>query len=207
MPAKQNNNQIITALYASVEGHIKIYDSETSEVLLDTHNDIHSFNFSRILVNALSNKTSSSLYIKSLKFGNGGAFIDNNGDLNLSPPNITSTNATLYNTTWIEYFDGTNPLNDITASSNINDVSSYLNVKVVLGPNRPSGQSINDNNSKSQYIQVNNSLSTSQMPFTFSEIGLFDSDDNLLTHLIFSPIEKTQNRTLIIEYAINILVN
>lgn len=191
----------------NVRGLVRIIDQETGEVVFDDHNDIHAYNFSRLITSALC-KGNNAIYINSMKFGNGGVFIDSNGNTNFSQPNVNLINATLYNTTWVEYFNNAdNPLNSIDQVTNAEDVSSSLLVKVVLGPNRPSGQAATDNTSSTPYIPVSDSLVTSQNPFVFSEIGLFDNQDNLLTHVIFSPIEKTANRTLIIEYTLVFLVN
>ena len=50
-------------------GHIKIFDPETGEVIVDKRNAIHYENMSQALANSLANKTTG--YIHEMAFGNG----------------------------------------------------------------------------------------------------------------------------------------
>ena len=52
-----------------VQGHIKIWDPETGEVIVDKRNAIHYENMSTALANSLANKTTG--YIHEMAFGNG----------------------------------------------------------------------------------------------------------------------------------------
>jgi len=53
-----------------ITGHIKIFDPETGEVIVDKSNAIHYENMSQALTNSLANKTTG--FIHEMAFGNGG---------------------------------------------------------------------------------------------------------------------------------------
>ena len=78
-----------------IEGHIKIFDPNTKEVLVDKRNAIHYENFSNSLAQAMSNKNLGHIY--SMSFGNGGSSVDATGVITYLPPNSVGKNADLYN--------------------------------------------------------------------------------------------------------------
>ena len=81
-----------------MQGHIKIWDPETGEVIVDKRNAIHYENMSTALANSLANKSTG--FIHEIAFGNGGTTVDTTGVITYLTPNSTGTNATLYNQTY-----------------------------------------------------------------------------------------------------------
>ena len=81
-----------------MQGHIKIWDPETGEVIVNKRNAIHYENMSTALANSLANKSTG--FIHEMAFGNGGTTVDTTGVITYLTPNSTGTNATLYNKTY-----------------------------------------------------------------------------------------------------------
>jgi len=72
-------------------GHIKIFDPDTGEVMVDKRNAIHYENMSQALANSLGNKTTG--FIHEMAFGNGGTTVDPTGVITYLTPNSTGTNS------------------------------------------------------------------------------------------------------------------
>jgi hypothetical protein len=71
-----------------------------------------------------------------------------------------------------------------------------VTVVALLGASEPAGQAVADN------------ITTDpESLFVFDELGLKTADGLLLSHLVFSPIEKTANRAFIITYTLTISVS
>jgi hypothetical protein len=77
-----------------MQGHIKIWDPTTGEVIVDKRNAIHYENMSTALANSLANKSTG--FVHEMAFGNGGTTVDPTGIITYLTPNSTGTNATLY---------------------------------------------------------------------------------------------------------------
>ena len=86
-----------------LQGHIKIFDPTTKEVLVDKRNAIHYENFSIALASGIGNIGTN--FISEMAFGNGGSRIDPTGIITYLTPNSTGTNATLYNQTYSKIVD------------------------------------------------------------------------------------------------------
>ena len=84
----------------NIQGHIKIYDPETSEVYVDKHNAIHYENFSQALAKSIANRTTG--FIEEMHFGNGGTSVDTTGIITYLTPNTSGDNANLYNKTYFK---------------------------------------------------------------------------------------------------------
>ena len=93
-------------------GHIKIWDPETGEVIVDKRNAIHYENMSQALANSLANKTTG--FVHEMAFGNGGTSVDPTGIIKYLTPNSTGTNATLYNQTYYKVIDDNSSTNKDT---------------------------------------------------------------------------------------------
>lgn len=182
-----------TNLKMTMKGHVLIKDLRSGEVILDKKNAMHPQNMASAVAQSLSRESTG--YIYKIAFGNGGTFYNSEPALVFRPPN-TIGNADLYNQTYEVQVDeqsvGTPSNNSvISAPSPDPSISSIITITVQLNADEPAGQASDDNETTDP-----------ESTYTFDEIGLKTSDDRLLTHLIFSPIEKTANRAFLIIYTI-----
>ena len=95
-----------------MEGHIKIWDPESGEVIVDKRNAIHYENMSQALANSLANKSTG--FVHEMAFGNGGTSVDPTGIITYLTPNSTGSNATLYNQTYYKVIDDNSSTNKDT---------------------------------------------------------------------------------------------
>lgn len=182
----------------NIKGHVLITDG--SEVLLDKFNQINSINFSSFLARCIMGQsTSVRPTIKYMKLGNGGTYSDSNGNLIYNTPNTASSVSKLYNTTFTAEISNISSKADATLGANIV-------INVVLDSNAPAGQRTDDT-SGGVANYTSSVTSNAASPFKFDEIGLFDEENNMLTHIIFSPVEKTANRAINITYTLQIVCN
>lgn len=194
------NNNIKDAGAISVQGHLKISDPTTKQVLLNKRNAIHYEQFSMALANSISNQGYGFIY--EMCFGNGGSRIDPTGIITYLTPNTSGIGASLYNQTYSKVVDSKSALS-IDPARNFMEVrhvtgTSYTDVLVscLLDFGEPSGQSAFDTSTsmKSAYV--------------FDELGLRgyspDGVGPLLTHVIFHPLQKSLNRMIQIDYTIRI---
>lgn len=185
-----------------VQGHIKIFDPQTNEVFVDKRNAIHYENFSIALASAISNQGQG--WIGEMSFGNGGSRVDPTGIITYLTPNSVGVNASLYNQTYTKVVDG-NSIDNLDPSRNFMTVrhitgTPYTDVLVscLLDFGEPSGQGAFDNSTDYNGTYV------------FDELGLraYNSNGigtgNLLTHVIFHPVQKSLNRMLQIDYTVRI---
>jgi hypothetical protein len=179
-----------------IQGHIKIFDAVTGEVLQDKSNAIHYENMSEALAQSLANKSIG--VIETMAFGNGATAVDTTGIITYLPPNTTGQNASLYNQTYSKIVDNTNVLNTDPARNFIEvrhtpgTIYTDLFVSCLLDYAEPSGQTSFDNSS------------TMQGDYVFDELGLVSSSGKLLTHVVFHPVQKSLNRLIQIDYTIRI---
>ena len=184
-----------------IQGHIKIYDPETDQVYVDKHNAIHYENFPVSLAKSIANKTTG--FIEEMHFGNGGTSVDTTGIITYLTPNSSGDNANLYNRTYFKSVNDQSSLNTdttrnkITISHTNGTTYTDLIVSCLLDFGEPAGQQAFDNSTT-----VNDT-------FVFDEIGLFSWEGtagagNLLTHVIFHPVQKSLNRLIQIDYTIRI---
>ena len=185
-----------------LRGQIKIFNPETGEVFIDKPNAIHYENFSLALAQAVSNQGQG--WIAEMCFGNGGTRVDPTGIITYLTPNSAGTAANLYNQTYIKVVDASNPL-DLDPSRNFMDVrhitgTAYTDILVscLLDFGEPTGQQAFDT-----ATQLNSN-------FVFDELGLRaygpngTGTGNLLTHVIFHPVQKSLNRMLQIDYTVRV---
>ena len=137
-------------------------------------------------------------FIYEMAFGNGGTTISSTGIITYNPPNTIGPTAALYNLTYQKVVNNqfsadTAPLNNNLSFTHIAG-KPYTDIVVscLLDYNEPSDQLAFDNA---------NSLTTD---YAFDELGLISSSGLLLTHVIFSPIIKSSNRTILISYTVRI---
>ena len=183
-----------------ISGHIKIFDPNTKNVFIDKNNAIHYENMSIALAESFSNAGQG--YIYQMDFGNGGTIVDPTGIITYLTPNTTGTNASLYNKTYSKVVDD-NSVNNLDPLRNKIEIrhlsgTNYTDVIIscLLDYNEPSGQDAFDTASDSNNLYV------------FDELGLRAWSDsgvgNLLTHVIFHPVQKSLNRLIQIDYTIRV---
>ena len=185
-----------------IKGHIVIKDLITGEILVDKDNAINYENFSISLARTIANRPDS--WIQEMCFGNGGATVSGIGTITYLPPNVTGQTAELYNQTYYKVVDDQSPLDTNTAQNFIStahiDGTTFTDVIVTctLDLGEPSGQDAFDT--------ATNIGGT----YVFNELGLKAYSSNgpdtgrLLTHVIFSPVQKRLNRQIQIVYTIRI---
>jgi hypothetical protein len=179
-----------------VQGHIKISDPLTGEVLQDKMNAIHYENMSEALAQSLGNKGTG--FISTMVFGNGGTAVDSTGVITYLPPNSYGQNAQLYNETYDKIVDNTSALNTDPTRNYIEIrhtpglIYTDIFVSCLLDYAEPTGQQAFDNSS------------TMQGEYVFDELGLKSESGKLLTHVIFHPVQKALNRLIQIDYTIRI---
>jgi hypothetical protein len=185
-----------------VQGHIKIFDPETKEVFIDKRNAIHYENFSIAMARSLSNQGYGT--ISEMCFGNGGTRVDQTGIITYLTPNVVGTSASLYNQTYYKTVDARQS-SDLDPARNFMETrhvagTSYSDILVscLLDFGEPNGQGAFDN------------ATNSDGDFVFDELGLrsYSPDGagtgDLLTHVIFHPVQKSLNRMIQIDYTVRV---
>lgn len=183
-----------------LQGHIKIHDPETEEIIVDKRNAIHYENISISLAESLANQGTG--WIQDMAFGNGGTNVNETGIITYLTPNSTGTNAGLYNETYSKIVDdrSINNVDPIRNKIETRHVSgtNYTDILVtaLLDYGEPAGQEAFDTaaNTESDYI--------------FDELGLRayspSGEGRLLTHVIFHPVQKSLNRLIQIDYTVRV---
>jgi hypothetical protein len=175
-----------------VKGHIKIFDPNTGEVIVEKNNAINFEAMSMALAYSLGNQSEG--FIARMVFGNGGSSIDATGLITYLPPNVTGTNAKLYSQT---YYKDVVKVNMTPNHINTNLYSDIV-IRCLLDLNEPSltdGALPFDNDT------------TLTNSYTFDELGLevdIASIGMLISHVVFHPVQKSLNRTIQIDYTIRI---
>lgn len=185
-----------------IEGHLRIlgYDEGVDEPveLLNKRNAIHREHASILLARAIANRENGSIY--TMHFGTGGATIDPLGNITYATPN-TSGSADLNIPAYFEVIDdneGAPAGNQMAVRHTNGTLFSDVEIRCVIDKNEPFGQSAFDNLGTSNINSSN---------FVFDEIGLKTEDGLLITHVVFSPIEKSANRIIEVVYTLRITVN
>ncbi len=183
-------------------GHVKIFDPETKEVFVDKTNAIHFENLSQAIALSLCNKNSN--FITEMHFGNGGTTVDPTGVITYLPTNTNVQNADLYSPQYFKIVDDTNAANTDPVRNKLvinhvpGQIYSDIIVSCLLDYGEPQGQAVFDN---SQNLNGQ---------FVFDELGLKGYSSTgaglgpLLTHVIFSPVQKSLNRLIQIDYTVRI---
>ena len=188
-----------------VEGFIKIFDPNSGEVFVDKKNAINYETMSLAIANTLSDRGYGEIY--QMAFGNGAASVDETGVITYLPPNTTGLNASLYNQTYAKIVDDTSVFNldptrnKMTVYHTTGNLYTDILVQCLLDYGEPAGQQAFDNSTD---------LTST---YTFDELGLLanygtDSNGNpitqLLTHVVFHPVQKSLNRQIQIDYNVRI---
>lgn len=184
-----------------ITGHVKIWERDGRDapgrVILDKFNAIHPENASILIARGISNRNSGTIY--TMHFGSGGATVDPTGLIVYATPNTAGV-ADLNTPVFFEVVDDTNdapPGNQMSVRHITGTLFSDIEVRCVLDKNQPFGQPIAANASP---------LNLNTSPFVFTEIGLKTEDNLLVTHVTFSPLEKSADRVWEISYTLRIRV-
>jgi len=184
-----------------MEGHIRIFDPESGEEYVNKRNAIHYENMSEALALSVANKTNG--FIHEMAFGNGGTSVDPTGVITYLPANSSGSNANLYNQTYYKVVDDNSSLNTDTARNKLTvshtsgQIYTDIIVSCLLDYGEPNSQAAFDNTSN-----FNDT-------YTFDELGLRSwtgtvNTGNLLTHVVFHPVQKSLNRLIQIDYTVRI---
>lgn len=201
--SKEENKKPQDNTGVMMTGHIKIFDPETGEVIVDKRNAIHYENMSQALANSLANKTNG--FIHEMAFGNGGTSVDPTGVITYLTPNSTGSNSSLYNQTYYKVIDDNSSTNKDTTRNKMEVRHTTGNkftdivCTCTLDYGEPTGQEAFDNTTNFNGA------------FVFDELGLksYEGSENgatnkLLTHVIFHPVQKSLNRLIQIDYTLRI---
>jgi len=184
-----------------VQGHIKIFDPDSGDILIDKRNAIHYENMSIALAESLANAGQGPIY--KMAFGNGGTSVDPTGIITYLTPNSTGTNASLYNQTFDKVVDdqagnNTDPVRNKIETRHVSG-TNYTDIFVtcLLDYGEPNGQDAFDAATDTNNLYV------------FDELGLISqgpdgTDGRLLTHVIFHPVQKSLNRLIQIDYTVRV---
>lgn len=187
-----------------VEGLVKIIDATTHEVLIDKKNKIHFENMSLALARSLGHDLDSvgrlTGPIEKMVFGNGGSTINGLEAVTYLTPNSSGSSAALYNQTYEKIVDDENVANldPVNNKIEITHVTGKLFSDVIVTCTLDLGEPAN----QEPFDNADNASSN----FVFDELGLKDYAGNLLTHIIFHPIQKSLNRIIKVIYTIRIQV-
>lgn len=185
-----------------LEGHLLItsYDEDMGDpqIVLNKRNAIHREHASILIARAIANRENGSIF--TMHFGTGGATIDPLGNITYAIPNTTGS-ADLNVPVYFEVVDdneGAPAGNQMAVRHTNGTLFSDVEVRCVIDKNEPFGQAAFDNLG---------STNLNSSDFIFDEIGLKTADGLLITHVVFSPIEKSANRIIEVVYTLRITVN
>lgn len=203
---------MIDSTNINIDGHVKIWDLKTQEILVSKHNAINPETMTLIIATMLQGNNNS--YVYEMHLGNGGLIIDETGNItyndvtdNLS----TGLEAGLYNDTYFKVVDTVDTTNntDIVNNNVVVSHTTGLNytdlvITCTLEENEP--------NSSSEDSLVD-SPEDYNGDYIFNELGLKSRGSEgkntgyLLSHIVFDPVQKSANRVIQIVYTLRIRVN
>jgi hypothetical protein len=180
-----------------IEGHIKIWDPESGEVLVRRRNAVNYENMSIAIANLLASEAgSTSTYeVSTMRFGNGGTSIDGLGAVTYKATNTNSSTGSLYNQTFSQAVDESvtgSANNSVEASHTSPNTYSDVIVTCTLDYATPSGQDTLD------------TATNMDGTYVFDELALYTANNDLLTHVIFHPVQKSANRKIQVVYTLRI---
>ena len=190
-----------------MSGHILIRDAETKEELVNKRNAIHYGNLGYLISQALGNQDYKIIHF--MAFGNGATSVDSSGKVIYKSTNTSEsreTSASLYRKTFAKVISNTAQNSDQASNKlEVIEGSGFTDMKITctLGLNEPSGQESFDTSSNNEGDYI------------FDELGLISYVDganattastsgDLLTHVIFHPVQKSLNRIIEVVYTLRI---
>lgn len=186
-----------------VTGHVLIRDKDTGEELVNKRNAIHYGNMANLIANALNNAQGA--HINYMAFGNGATSVDTTGKVIYKTPRVSEafeSGANMYSRTYqkVIYNTGTE-----TDRIEIVPGPSYTDIRMTctLGYSEPNDQDLFDSSTTNEGDYIFDEMSIFSFPADNSnEVPINTS--SMLTHVIFHPVQKSQNRIIEIVYTIRI---
>lgn len=210
----------------NVTGHLKIRDKLTGEVLVDKPNAVHYGNMSWAVAHALAGMDQG--FIRYMLFGNGGTAVDSTGRVlyrQTNTSNVQDPNALPYNPTFFRELEPAGPPtgNNISLDPGLENFADMV-VTVTLDFGEPLDQDISDDiTCKPEFVFDEIALYSTPIGLTDDRFTPFDtavtspetpvsrfqgeldsSGGRMLTHVIFNPVQKSENRQLEIEYTLRV---
>lgn len=207
--SKKNNELKPDPALFNMSGHILIKDKNTGEVIINKRNAIHYGNMARVVALALNN--TSAAYIHYMGFGNGGTSIGTEGKVTYKSPRVSEAyeaSTSLYNKTYHKDIQGPDVEDPENNKIEIITGPSYTDIRmtVTLGYYQPTNQEIFDNstNNDGDYVFDELGIFTYPSDTTDPDPDVQFNSSTMLTHVIFHPVQKSQNREIEIIYTIRI---
>jgi hypothetical protein len=197
---KEENEQAVNE-HAGIgmNGHILIRDKETGEEIVNKRNAIHYGNMANIVANALNSDGNSKLHF--MAFGNGGTSVDTAGKVVYKSPRVSESfeaSADLYSRSYNKIISANTATDkiEVVAGSSFTD----LKITCTLGYAEPSDQDLFDSSTDNDGSYVFDELALFSYPSDNTNI----TTSKMLTHVIFHPVQKSQNRIIEIIYTVRI---
>lgn len=207
-------------LQTTVTGHVEIRarevgDKGPGEVILSKYNAIHPKNMATAIARGLSNAANYQIF--KMKLGNRGTYIDGTQQIVFNPPITEGDLADLYNPTYVEIVDDADSGVGVGNSVTFTNIPASTNTRVITTCVISANEGFTNTSDTTNSGQIEGGSSVS--PYYFDELGLFTKETSglttdmdpagelMLSHLIFSPIEHTGNRELVIVYTLTISVS
>jgi hypothetical protein len=197
---KEENEQAVNE-HAGIgmNGHILIRDKETGEEIVNKRNAIHYGNMANIVANALNSDGNSKLHF--MAFGNGGTSVDTAGKVVYKSPRVSESfeaSADLYSRSYNKIISANTATDkiEVVAGSSFTD----LKITCTLGYAEPSDQDLFDSSTDNDGSYVFDELALFSYPSDNTNI----TTSKMLTHVVFHPVQKSQNRIIEIIYTVRI---
>lgn len=186
-----------------MNGHILIRDKETGEELVNKRNAIHYGNMANGVANALGGDSTArdNAKIHFMAFGNGGTSVDTAGKVVYKSPRVSESfeaSADLYSRSYNKIISNNTSTDKIEVVSG----SSFTDLKITctLGYAEPSDQDLFDSSTDNNGSYVFDELALFSYPTDNTNI----TTSKMLTHVVFHPVQKSQNRIIEIIYTVRI---
>ena len=186
-----------------MNGHILIRDKETGEELVNKRNAIHYGNMANGVANALGGDSTArdNAKIHFMAFGNGGTSVDTAGKVVYKSPRVSESfeaSADLYSRSYNKIISNNTSTDKIEVVSG----SSFTDLKITctLGYAEPSDQDLFDSSTDNDGSYVFDELALFSYPTDNTNI----TTSKMLTHVVFHPVQKSQNRIIEIIYTVRI---
>ena len=180
-----------------IEGHIKIWDPESGEVLVRRRNAINYENMSIAIASLLANEAGNTgtHSIATMRFGNGGTTIDGLGTVTYKATNTNSSSGALYNQTYSQAVDEAvtgSALNGTEVNHTAPNTYSDVITTCTLDFDSVTGEDATD------------TATNMNGTYVFDELAIYSGNNDLLTHVIFHPVQKSANRKIQVVYTLRI---